>query len=96
MLQMLFLTFQHMMLNLLCMVISYLQMVIIPIPIFGLDGMMSLFGSNRDIGVYPLHIRLDKRALPKQAAATALLPQTLTRFIPKTSKQAQESQDSRK
>lgn len=44
-----------------------------PIPIFGLDGMMIPFESNRDIGVYPLHVRLDKSALPEHAAATALL-----------------------
>ena len=67
-----------------------------PIPIFGLDGMMIPFGSDKDVGVYPLHTLLDNKSLPAHAAATALLAQALTKFIPKTIKQAQESKDSQK
>lgn len=66
-----------------------------PLPIFGLDGMMILFGSNKDVGVYPLHTLSDNKSLPAHAA-TALLAQALTKFIPKTIKQAQESKDSQK
>ena len=64
---------QQMKLSLLCMVIFPYAIGNNPIPIFGLDGMIIPFGSNRDIGVYPLHVRLDKSALPEHAAATALL-----------------------